>query len=465
MSAPRIDFEGINAAALRNGRSFIQNLIPGGKFRSLAYIARNPRRDDQHLGSFSINYKTGVWKDFATGDNGSDPISLVAFIRGCRQGDAARELADRFGVPFLKLNSSVPPKPLNGGTTQEAPQIYNWEDNGPPHQHDEVRRHTYRRDGIAVRVKIKRSGGGFTNWYRVFIDGKPSGWQARKPESFQTVPYVTAALDPFDPALSNDQIFWPEGEKDVDTLNKINLPAFTFGGVGDGLPHGIANYLVDRHLVILADNDDPGRIHAEKKAAVAHAAEVASIRIVHFPELQLKGDVSEFIERGGTIEQLYERVDAAPIWQPSSSTDTDETKNEPTSLVIRIASDIQAQPITWLWPNRIAIGKQTLIAGDPGLGKSQLTYCLAAAVTSARAWPCGEGQAPQGSVVVFSAEDDAADTIVPRLLAAGADLDRVRIVEAVTTDDGKGINLAGCFIYKQTLLASKRRCLKSVMCG
>jgi putative DNA primase/helicase len=437
MSGPSIDFEGINAAVLRDGRSFVQDLIPGGKFRSLEYIVRNPTRDDQHAGSFSINYKTGVWKDFATGDGGADLISLFASVRGCNQGDAAREMADKFGVPFLKANGSAAPRPLNGGSTTEASQIYHWGDNGPP-QRDEMRRHTYRRDGIAVRIKIKRSGGGFVNWYRVFLDSRPIGWQAKKPEGFQAVPYVTATLNPFDPELRNDRLFWPEGEKDVETLNKLNLPAFTFGGTGDGLPSNIDHYLKDRHIVILADNDDGGRQHAEKKAAYAQNAGAASVRIVHFPELPPKKDISDFIERGGTIERLNERVDRAPIWRPSSSTDAHEAKTEPTSLVIRIASDIQAQPITWLWPNRIAIGKQTLIAGDPGVGKSQLTCCLAAAVTTGGDWPCGEGQAPQGSVVVFSAEDDAADTIVPRLLAAGADLDRVRIVEAVTTDDGKG---------------------------
>lgn len=107
-------------------------------------------------------------------------------------------------------------------------------------------------------------------------------------------------------------------------------------------------------------------------------------------------------------------------------------------LIMRIASDIPAQQIVWLWQNRIAIGKLVLVAGDPGLGKSQFTAYLSATVSNGGHWPCGEGRATRGSAVIFSAEDDAADTIVPRLIAAGADLDRVRIVEAVTTDDGKG---------------------------
>ena len=108
------------------------------------------------------------------------------------------------------------------------------------------------------------------------------------------------------------------------------------------------------------------------------------------------------------------------------------------SLIVRRASEITPEPIEWLWPGRIAIGKQTMIVGEPGLGKSQLTAFLAAAITTAGQWPCNEGQAPLGSVIILSAEDDAADTIRPRLDAAGADATRVLIVSAVRSDDGKG---------------------------
>src|SRR5215831_8298704 len=56
---------------------------------------------------------------------------------------------------------------------------------------------------------------------------------------------------------------------------------------------------------------------------------------------------------------------------------------------------------------------------------------MAAAVTTGSEWPCREGRAPQGNVIIFSAEDGAADTVVPRLMAAGADRERVELVSAV----------------------------------
>jgi putative DNA primase/helicase len=108
------------------------------------------------------------------------------------------------------------------------------------------------------------------------------------------------------------------------------------------------------------------------------------------------------------------------------------------SLVSRCAGNIVPKPIEWLWPWRVAIGKQTLIAGEAGLGKSQIGIAMAAAVTTGGPWPCNEGHAPIGNVIILSAEDDPADTIVPRLLAAGADRRRVEIVTSVRSKEGLG---------------------------
>ena len=104
-------------------------------------------------------------------------------------------------------------------------------------------------------------------------------------------------------------------------------------------------------------------------------------------------------------------------------------------LISRRASEIKPEPIRWLWPPRIALGKNSLIAGQPGLGKSQITTYLAAVTSSGGAWPCGE-LCDSGEVLILSAEDDAADTICPRLDACGANLDRVHIIEAVRDKRG-----------------------------
>ncbi len=112
-------------------------------------------------------------------------------------------------------------------------------------------------------------------------------------------------------------------------------------------------------------------------------------------------------------------------------------------LISRCAAEIPPEKIEWLWPGRIARGKHTCIAGEPGAGKSQLSIAIIAAVTTTGEWPCGEGRAPLGSAIILSAEDGAADIIVPRLLAAGADLSRVHVVSAVRNNDGsrRALNL------------------------
>jgi putative DNA primase/helicase len=132
------------------------------------------------------------------------------------------------------------------------------------------------------------------------------------------------------------------------------------------------------------------------------------------------------------------RPDRAEAGGDSSLRRCDATNADGRGLIVRRASEIAPEAVDWLWPGRVAVGKHTCVAGEPGTGKSQLSIDVAATITTGRNWPCGEGQAPRGSVLILSAEDGEADTIVPRLIAAGADLDRVDIVSAVRNDNGAG---------------------------
>lgn len=108
------------------------------------------------------------------------------------------------------------------------------------------------------------------------------------------------------------------------------------------------------------------------------------------------------------------------------------------SLISKRASDVVPESISWLWRDRFPHRRLSVLTGPPGLGKSQITAFLAATVTSGRPWPDGFPCGAKGSVVILSAEDDVADTIVPRLTAAGADHDKVLIVEAVRVEPEGG---------------------------
>jgi putative DNA primase/helicase len=107
-------------------------------------------------------------------------------------------------------------------------------------------------------------------------------------------------------------------------------------------------------------------------------------------------------------------------------------------LITHRASDLQPERLVWVWPGRIPEGKLVLVGGPPGLGKSQLTAFMAATISNGGDWPCNEGSTAVGSVIFMSAEDGIEDTIVPRLMATGADLDRVHIVASATKPDGTG---------------------------
>ena len=131
-------------------------------------------------------------------------------------------------------------------------------------------------------------------------------------------------------------------------------------------------------------------------------------------------------------------IKLTPIAEARAKQDGSAAAANEHQLVIACASDIRPRRIEWLWEQRLPRGKCVLVAGEGGLGKSMALAWIAATVSQGREWPCKEGQSPRGSVIILSAEDDAADTIVPRLMAAVADRSRVHILEAVRTEKNKG---------------------------
>jgi hypothetical protein len=106
--------------------------------------------------------------------------------------------------------------------------------------------------------------------------------------------------------------------------------------------------------------------------------------------------------------------------------DTDDISR----VILTRGSDVEPEAVDWLWNGWLAAGKLHLIGGAPGTGKTTIAAALAAVVTRGGAWPDGS-QAEAGSVVFWSGEDDNADTLNPRLRAAGANMDRVFTVDGM----------------------------------
>ena len=125
---------------------------------------------------------------------------------------------------------------------------------------------------------------------------------------------------------------------------------------------------------------------------------------------------------------------ATPRYRPNGRIEASSSGG----LITRCAADIEPEPIDWIWEGRIARGKLTVIGGDPEEGKSQINVNIAATISKGGEWPNHEGKAPTGSVLILSAEDGVEDTLVPRLIAAGADRSKIHIIEAVRGEDEKG---------------------------
>lgn len=108
------------------------------------------------------------------------------------------------------------------------------------------------------------------------------------------------------------------------------------------------------------------------------------------------------------------------------------------TVKLRCGANIKAKPITWLWDGWLPAGKLTILAGAAGTGKTTLTLGLAATLTSGGRWPDGTPCRQRGNVLIWSSEDAADDTLVPRLIASGADMSRCHFIEGIT-ENGQSV--------------------------
>jgi putative DNA primase/helicase len=137
-------------------------------------------------------------------------------------------------------------------------------------------------------------------------------------------------------------------------------------------------------------------------------------------------------------------------------------------LVIIRASELQERPVDWLWKGFFGRGMLNLLASAPKSGKSTLMADIAARVTMGSLWPHGlefpsqpMESAPKGDVLFVCYEDDIERTVIPRLKAAGADLERITFVKGVKRLRGKretveGIDLAEHFPQIEELVRRTR---------
>jgi len=111
-----------------------------------------------------------------------------------------------------------------------------------------------------------------------------------------------------------------------------------------------------------------------------------------------------------------------------------DKENKPNRVILTCGADMTPEPILWLWKEWIAQGKFHILAGQPGVGKTTISLALAATVTIGGRWPDGE-RCEAGNIIIWSGEDDPADTLLPRLIASGADRNKVYFVNGTESGD------------------------------
>ncbi len=228
------------------------------------------------------------------------------------------------------------------------------------------------------------------------------------------------------PDLRGDGVaFVVEGETCADALAGLGLTATTSGSA-DSADAADWTPLRGRHVVIWRDNDAAGLRYAEAVTAKLCGI-AAAVDSVHLAPLALpdKADCVDWLARNpnATAGDVLALARVPPPEPPPPP-------NNAPRVILRRGCDVEPVPIDWLWSGWLAAGKLHLIGGAPGTGKTTVAVALAATVSSGGRWPDGS-RARAGSVVIWSGEDDNADTLNPRLRAAGADLQRVHTVGGV----------------------------------
>jgi hypothetical protein len=281
----RIDFDAIAEAI--SPAQFAQAI--GARPNGRAFHCPSPT----HAGgdknpSLSINRKDGrtVAYCHSCGLKGT-PVQVLAEVCGLALGDAAERLAALAGV-------------TSSATTMVSKR------NGLG---KEVASYPYTDEAGVLLYEVVRFA-----FPKTFRPRLPDGTLAL-PKSVRRVlfrlPEVIAGVE------ANRHILVVEGEKDADELARRGFVGTTCpGGVGKGKwKSEFSEILRGARVVILPDNDEPGREHGQ---TIAQALEgiASEVRVLDLPDLPAKGDVSDWFKSGGTDDELNALVMSAPMWEP-----------------------------------------------------------------------------------------------------------------------------------------------------
>ncbi len=216
-------------------------------------------------------------------------------------------------------------------------------------------------------------------------------------------------------------VVFVEGEKAADALGAMNILAVCLPGGAASKPSAEQlKVLSGRRVALWPDKDQPGRMLMrriyEKLRPVA-----LELRAIYPSSLPPKGDAFDFVQAGGTKEDLARELQLNPRHILVDK-----------SLSIVNLEDVETKELEWIWPGYLPQGMLVMLEGQKGVGKSWLTLQLAAMISVGNVSVAGTPQGTKGAgkVMLLCHEDPIDEIIVPRLNAMGANLQNIRILQS-----------------------------------
>ena len=345
--APRLDFSAVNSAALGSLESLCCEWFPAGKKDGHEFKVGSVRGEPGS--SLSINLTTGKWCDFAGDDKGSDPISLLAAIRGCKQGEAARELADRLsiGVTFATApKADYESKPSAASEWEPLPHA-------PDGSHEPDLNHYKHGQPVATWPYLTADGHRVglicrfdladgskevlpITWCE-HVSGKQSWrWKSfAKPRPLFNLPAVSAA----DPTA---WVLIVEGEKTAEAARRLlpNLTVTTWSGGSKAVSLADWSPLAERRVLFWPDADEPGR-----KCIELIRKQLPNVRIVTPPANVAEGwDLADAEAEGWTTDMVRAHIRGEPVAEVSPP-QSPQVPTPPEVLEAMDYATLDAQPL------------------------------------------------------------------------------------------------------------------------
>ena len=405
----KIPFKAIASAVLDRAETLVPTWLQDGKREGDEWVARNPNREDRKPGSFSVNLKTGVWREFAGDDGGADLLSLYAFLfAGGSQKEAAVALGHEVGIS-VQRPSSTPRKAAAPRPVLPVPAG----SPAPPAKHFELGAHSgewiYRSHGGEELYRVRRYDTQQGKEYRPlsFKDGK---WTWGYPSEPRPLYGLERLAD-----VNKSLVLVVEGEKAADaaarmfpTLAVVTSPAGAKAAKkADWAP------LQHHNVVIWPDNDGPGLEFAGEVHALLKDLGVKA-RVVDVPKAwPAKFDLADPAPPGVTPFTYQEMLDQAQPWNGSTER---VTTNRLDSLRWSAIRNQVVPKIKWHWEPYFPEIPFGLLVSLPGHGKSILMVQIAVAMATGLplfGFPTGT----PGGVVIIALEDGK-DTLHRRIKAA-----------------------------------------------